>query len=105
MISADLLRDDALGLLAGALTTVAFVPQIVRIARTRSAYDISWLLFGILGVGSMLWLWYGIRLRSLPLIVTNVLTLSLQITIFALKWRYGRGAARHGVELSMKETR
>jgi len=82
---------DALGLLAGALTTIAFVPQVVRIVRTRSAYDISWGLFGILALGSALWLWYGIRLRSLPLIATNVITLALQLGIFALKWRYGRG--------------
>ncbi|MFO1322952.1 MAG: SemiSWEET transporter [Burkholderiales bacterium] len=82
---------DLLGLAAGALTTVAFVPQVVRIVRTRSAYDISWWLFGILAVGSALWLWYGIRLRALPLIVTNVVTLTLQLAIFWLKWRYGRG--------------
>lgn len=83
-------NHDALGLLAGAMTTVAFVPQVVRIVKTRSAYDISWWLFGILALGSMLWLWYGITLESLPLIATNVITLSLQLTIFWLKWRYGR---------------
>ncbi len=83
-------NHDALGLVAGAMTTVAFVPQVVRIVKTRSAYDISWWLFGILAVGSMLWLWYGITLESLPLIATNVITLSLQLTIFWLKWRYGR---------------
>jgi len=93
--------QDSLGLVAGALTTIAFVPQVVRIVRTRSAYDISWWLFGILAVGSALWLWYGIALESLPIIATNVVTLSLQVTIFWLKWRYGRrphGAARHKAE-------
>ena len=85
---------DVLGLVAGALTTVAFVPQVVRILRTRSAYDISWLLFGILAVGSALWLCYGIALNSVPLIATNVATLSLQLVIFALKFRYGRGSRR-----------
>ena len=85
---------DWLGLVAGGLTTVAFVPQVVRIVRTRSAYDISWWLFGILALGSMLWLWYGIKLASLPLIATNVVTLSLQLAIFWLKWRYGRAPGR-----------
>jgi len=85
---------DVLGLVAGTLTTIAFIPQVVRILRTRSAYDISWGLFGILAIGSALWLWYGITLRSLPLIATNVATLSLQLMIFALKFRYGRGARR-----------
>jgi MtN3 and saliva related transmembrane protein len=81
---------DALGLVAGALTTIAFVPQIVRIARSRSAHDISWWLFIMLAVGSMLWLWYGIKVESLPLVATNVITLILQFTIFFLKWRFGR---------------
>jgi len=82
---------DALGLVAGALTTIAFVPQVLRILRTRSAHDISWLLFGILAVGSALWLWYGVKVNSLPLVATNVITLTLQLLIFGLKWRYGRG--------------
>ncbi len=90
----ELGHHDPLGLVAGALTTFAFVPQVVRIVRTRSAYDISWWLFGILAAGSALWLWYGIELRALPLIVTNVATLSLQLAIFWLKWRYGRAPRR-----------
>ena len=94
---------DSLGLAAGALTTVAFVPQIVRILKTRSAYDISWWLFGILAAGSVLWLWYGISLGSLPLIATNVVTLSLQLAIFWLKWRYGR--VPRGVIESTSEVR
>lgn len=90
MIRMNIGSHDSLGLVAGALTTLAFVPQILRIVRTRSAYDISWWLFGILAAGSALWLWYGITLDSLPLIATNVVTLTLQLTIFWLKWRYGR---------------
>ena len=85
------MESDVLGLVAGALTTIAFVPQVLRILRTRSAHDISWLLFGILAVGSALWLWYGMRVGSFPLVVTNVITLTLQLLIFGLKWRYGRG--------------
>ena len=81
---------DWLGLVAGGLTTVAFVPQVWRIVKTRSAHDISWLMFGIFSVGVCLWLWYGIKLASLPLIATNVVTLTLQLAIFWLKWRYGR---------------
>ncbi len=96
---------DALGLFAGALTTIAFVPQVVRILRTRSAYDISWGMFAILAFGSMLWLWYGVRLDSLPLIATNIITLSLQITIFGLKWRYGRGTPPARPQLQAQESR
>jgi len=89
--------QDLLGLAAGSLTTVAFVPQIFRIVKTRSAHDISWWMFGIFCTGIALWLWYGIRLDALPLILANVVTLVLALTILLLKWRYGRDAppARH----------
>ena len=84
--------QDLLGLAAGSLTTVAFVPQIFRIVRTRSAHDISWWMFGIFCTGVALWLWYGIRLDALPVILANVVTLALALTILFLKWRYGRDA-------------
>ena len=86
---------DVLGYLAGALTTVAFVPQVVRIVRTRSARDISWGMFAILSIGVALWLWYGIRLASLPLIVANGVTLVLVLTILVLKLHYGSRLRAH----------
>ena len=84
--------QDLLGLAAGSLTTIAFVPQIIRIVRTRSAHDISWWMFGIFCTGIALWLWYGIRLDALPLILANVVTLAFSLAILFLKWRYGRDA-------------
>ncbi len=82
--------QDALGLAAGTLTTVAFVPQLLRIIKMRSAHDISWWMFSIFSVGVVLWLWYGIREEALPLIIANVVTLALAAAILLLKWRYGR---------------
>lgn len=82
--------QDALGLAAGTLTTVAFVPQVVRIVRLRHANDLSWWMFGIFSAGVVLWLWYGIRLGAMPVILANVVTLVLALAILVLKWRYGR---------------
>jgi MtN3 and saliva related transmembrane protein len=90
MNSVDFISHDALGLAAGALTTIAFVPQVVRIVKTRSAHDISWGMFSLFSLGIALWLWYGIRLAALPLIASNVVTLVLALAILFLKWRYGR---------------
>jgi MtN3 and saliva related transmembrane protein len=84
------MTDDALGLVAGTLTTIAFVPQLMRIVKTRSAHDISWWMFAIFSTGVALWLWYGLRLASLPVIVANLATLALAALILVLKWRYGR---------------
>lgn len=81
---------DWLGLLAGTLTTVAFVPQVLKIWLTRSADDVSYLMFGIFSVGIVLWLAYGIALGALPIIIANVVTLVLSILVIALKVRYSR---------------
>jgi MtN3 and saliva related transmembrane protein len=87
--------NDARGFAAGVLTTIAFVPQVYRIVKTRSAHDISWLMFSIFSVGIALWLWYGLRVGALPLIVANTVTLTLAVTILYLKWRYGRDSLPH----------
>jgi len=89
MNSVNAIGPDVLGYLAGALTTIAFVPQVVHIVRTRSAHDVSWGMFAILSIGVALWLWYGIRLASLPLIAANGVTLALVLSILVLKLRYG----------------
>ena len=47
-------------------------------------------MFGMFSVGIGLWLWYGLRAGATPLIVANVITLTLAVTILYLKWRYGR---------------
>jgi MtN3 and saliva related transmembrane protein len=98
-MSAGAISNDMLGYLAGTLTTIAFVPQLVRIVRRRSAHDISWGMFCILSAGVALWLWYGILVTSLPLIAANAVTLLLVLAILVLKLRYGsraRSARRRG---------
>ena len=77
------------GLLAGFLTTVSFIPQVVRIWKTRSAHDISLLTFAAFRVGVALWLAYGILIRELPIILTNGVTLVLALAILAMKLKFG----------------
>jgi MtN3 and saliva related transmembrane protein len=87
---------DALGFAAATMTTVAFVPQVLRIVRTRSAHDISWWMFGIFSLGVALWLGYGLMLGALPVVFANAITLALAVSILVLKWRYGRDRAPPG---------
>lgn len=82
---------DTLGLAAGTLTTIAFVPQIVRIMKVRHADDLSWWTFGTFALGVALWLAYGLNLGAVPIIVANVVTLALALVILVLKWRYRAG--------------
>jgi MtN3 and saliva related transmembrane protein len=79
---------DSIGLIAGLLTTTAFIPQVLKIYRTKSGKDISARMFSLFSAGLVLWLIYGILLRSMPLILSNVVTLVLSLTIIVLKIRY-----------------
>jgi len=74
-----------IGLLAGALTTLSFLPQVVRIWRTRSAADLSYVAVLTFTIGIALWLWYGLLLHSLPIILANAVTLALNLSILGLK--------------------
>ena len=79
---------DLLGLSAGSLTTVSFVPQVIKTWRSKSADDISTGMFAIFSIGLVLWLIYGIYLQSLPIIISNIVTLALTLVILILKYHY-----------------
>ena len=79
---------DTLGLIAGALNTVAFIPQVVKIWKTRHTRDISLGMFAIFSAGVFLWLLYGIQIGATPVIVANIVTLGLALTILIFKIRY-----------------
>ena len=80
---------DAIGFLAGALTTFAFVPQALKIYTSKSGKDVSARMLLIFSAGVILWLIYGIMIESLPMILANIVTLILSGAIIALKARYG----------------
>lgn len=85
-----------LGYLAGTLTTIAFVPQLVKIWRSKSASDVSLAMFLIFTTGVALWLLYGLVIGAWPVIVANVVTLVLALAILVLKVRYGAQPPRQG---------
>ncbi len=78
----------ALGTVAGILTTAAFVPQVVKTWRTRSARDISGVMFVAFSVGVALWIVYGVLVRSAPVVVANGVTLVLALAVLAMKVRF-----------------
>lgn len=79
---------SVIGFAAAILTTIAFVPQVVRVWRSRSTRDISLPMFLVLALGIVLWLIYGALIGDLPLIVANVVTLILVLMILFFKLRY-----------------
>jgi MtN3 and saliva related transmembrane protein len=81
---------EVVGMAAGTLTTLAFLPQVLKIYRTKSARDVSYLMFLIFSTGVLLWLIYGILIGSAPIIAANVVTLALAVVVIVLKLRYHR---------------
>ena len=77
-----------LGLLAGTLTTIAFVPQVVKTYKSRSAKDLSLGMFTIFCTGTALWLSYGIIRSDVPVISANALTLALSMVLIYFKLKY-----------------
>ena len=80
---------DLIGAVAAVLTTIAFIPQVWRIWKTRSARDLSLPMYLIFTVGVALWFVYGLLLGAWPIIACNGLTLLLAGTVLAMKLRFG----------------
>ncbi|HEY1939924.1 MAG TPA: SemiSWEET transporter [Candidatus Angelobacter sp.] len=77
-----------LGFIAGILTTVSFVPQVLHAWRSKRCDDLSWGMLLTFSIGVTLWLVYGLRLWAMPIILANAVTLALLVIIMALKVRY-----------------
>ena len=81
---------ELLGYLAACLTTLSFAPQAWLIFRTRNVAGVSLGMYGAMTAGVVLWLVYGVLIRSWPLVAANVVTLSLAGSILAMKLVLGR---------------
>ena len=79
-----------IGIAAGICTTVSFVPQIVKILKTREAKDVSLCMYVIFTFGVVLWLAYGLLIQKLPVIIANIVALVLCSCILIARIKYGR---------------
>jgi len=79
---------NLLGMAAGALTTASFVPQVVKTYKSKSAKDVSFWMFTVLGTGVFLWIIFGFLTRSMPVIIANSCTFILVLIMVILKIRY-----------------
>jgi MtN3 and saliva related transmembrane protein len=83
---------NAIGYAAATLTTISFLPQLIRVVKLRSARDISLGMFLIFTTGTGFWLTYGIVSHSAPVTIANAVTFVLSLSILVLKLRYDRQA-------------
>lgn len=81
---------DLLGYCAATLTTVAFVPQVLKTIKTKSAKDVSIGMFISFTIGVFLWIIYGLVTNTKPIWISNIIILGLAITQIILKLKYDK---------------
>ena len=77
-----------IGLSAGILCMVSFLPQVAKIVRTKQTKDLSLITFSLLSLGVFLWLIYGILIGELPIILSNAVIFVLSLLIVKMKIKY-----------------
>jgi MtN3 and saliva related transmembrane protein len=80
---------EAIGYLAAALTTAAFIPQAWLTWKTKRADGVSLGMYSIFTLGVALWLVYGLVIGAWPIVIANAITLALALFILVMKLRYG----------------
>jgi MtN3 and saliva related transmembrane protein len=93
-MSVSRLWIDGIGYAAATMTTLSFLPQLIRVVKLRSARDISLGMFLIFSAGTFAWFVYGILSHSAPVWMANAVTFVLSMSILVLKLRFDRNAAR-----------
>ena len=84
------MSPTTIGLVAGTLTSIASIPQVVKTLKTRHVRDISVWQPLLLAFGVALWMVYGILINDLPLILANITPLICNAVLTGMKIRYGR---------------
>ncbi len=79
---------NIVGFTAAFLTTISYIPQVIKVMRSKSTEDLSLATFLLLFLGLSLWLVYGILLKNFPLIIANVITLFFISLILIHKIKY-----------------
>jgi len=80
---------EIIGIIAGLCTTISFIPQAIKVYKSKQTKDISLKMFILFTAGLIFWLIYGILLNSLPIILANSLTLFSAGYILIMKVRLG----------------
>ena len=79
---------DLFGFLAALLTTIAFLPQLYKTWKTKSADDVSLIMLILFITGLIFWIIYGLKIQSIPILIANVVTFIFNFSILILKVTY-----------------
>lgn len=73
--------ENLLGIIAGALTSVAMLPQLIKVIKQKNAKDLSWGMLIVLISGLSLWVWYGFLKNELPIILSNAFAVIVNVAL------------------------
>lgn len=88
------MTPTAIGLVAGTITSLAAIPQVIKTLKSRHVRDISIWQPLLLTIGVALWMIYGILIHDLPLIIANITPLVCNALLTGMKIRFGRNDSR-----------
>lgn len=74
-------QNELLGFIAAVCTTFAFLPQVIKVWKTKQTKDLSLRMYTIMFIGICLWFVYGLRINSLSIVLANIVTGILVFTI------------------------
>ena len=81
---------EIIGLIAACLTTAAFIPQAIKIWKSKEVKDISLTMYLSMLLGIILWFYYGYQLNSISIILANAVTGTIVLSIIYLKLKYSK---------------
>ncbi|MCF6296272.1 MAG: SemiSWEET transporter [Flavobacteriaceae bacterium] len=79
---------EIIGLIAATLTTIAYVPQVIKTWKTKDVSTLSLTMYIIMFLGVSMWFAYGILLKSIAIILANIVTGILTFILILLKLKY-----------------
>ena len=83
---------QVVGIVAGILTSVSLIPQLIKIIRKKKAGDVALFMLIILLCGQLLWIVYGVMKKDIPIIATNAFSVLVNTTVLVLRIMYGKNS-------------
>ncbi|WP_426477306.1 SemiSWEET transporter [Chryseobacterium sp. CBSDS_008] len=84
------MNENILGIVAGVLTSVSMIPQLIKVIREKNVEDISLLMLLVLISGLSLWVWYGLKKDELPIILSNSFAVLVNLSLLVCYIMYNK---------------
>jgi len=80
--------ETVIGTIAGILTSVSMIPQLIKVLKEKDVENLSWGMIAVLLTGVSLWVVYGIMKNELPIILSNGFSVLVNTTLLIYYFRY-----------------